>query len=272
MAKNKIQMMPFDTSDWLRCPELKVLPPDIRGLWMDMLCYMWESVERGVMVKPTGDIYTQDEIVRMLGRDASGSDTWLDQLIIGGVCGVRADGAIYSRRMVRSAEISQKRREAGIKGGSTTKTKVFSQKHTETKQIAMPLDDPAPETPPPLTQEQREKAEKAKRYKYAECVSLTRDEYAKLCEKYGEDAAKRMIEILDNYKGSTGKKYKSDYKAILNWVVDKYGEETRKQPTPKQPTKTVEPITDTVPERKRGIPLEDYLKDNVDSTLKRFAK
>ena len=232
MAKNKAQMMPFDTSDWLRCPELKVLPPDIRGLWMDMLCYMWESVERGVMVKPTGDIYTKDEIVRMLGKDASGSDTWLDRLIIGGVCGVRADGAIYSRRMVRSAEISQKRREAGIKGGSTTKSKVFTQKPPEPKQTApvqaeLPLDVEVV-TPPPLTQEQREKAARAKKYKYADCVTLTRDEYAKLCENYGEDAAKRMIEILDNYKGSKGKKYKSDYKAILNWVVDRFNEEVMK--------------------------------------------
>ena len=232
MAKNKTQMMPFDTSDWLRCPELKVLPPDIRGLWMDMLCYMWESVERGVMVKPTGDIYTQDEIVRMLGKDASGSDTWLDRLIIGGVCGVRADGAIYSRRMVRSAEISKKRREAGIKGGSTTKSKVFTKKPPEPKQTApvqaeLPLDVEVV-TPPPLTQEQREKAAKAKKYNYADCVTLTRDEYAKLCESFGEDAAKRMIEILDNYKGSKGKKYKSDYKAILNWVVDRYNEEVMK--------------------------------------------
>lgn len=233
MAKKRIQMMPFDTSDWLRCPELKVLPPDIRGLWMDMLCYMWESVERGVMVKPTGDIYTQDEIVRMLGKDASGSDTWLDQLIFGGVCGVREDGAIYSRRMVRSAEISQKRREAGLKGGSTTKSKVFDQKPPEPKKTApvqteLPLDSPGDDTPPPLTQEQAEKAARAKKYKYADCVTLTRDEYAKLCETYGEDPAKRMIEILDNYKGSKGKKYKSDYKAILNWVVDRYNEEIMK--------------------------------------------
>lgn len=232
MAKNKTQMMPFDTSDWLRCPELKVLPPDIRGLWMDMLCYMWESVERGVMVKPTGDIYTQDEIVRMLGKDASGSDTWLDRLIIGGVCGVRADGAIYSRRMVRSAEISQKRREAGIKGGSTTKSKVFTQKPPEPKQTApvqaeLPLDVEVV-TPPPLTQEQREKAAKAKKFKYAEFVTLTRDEYAKLCEQFGEDPTKRMIEILDNYKGAKGKRYKSDYRAILTWVVDRYNEEIMK--------------------------------------------
>ena len=254
MAKKRIQMMPFDTSDWLRCPELKVLSPDIRGLWMDMLCYMWESVERGVMVKPTGDIYTQDEIVRMLGRDASGSDTWLDQLIIGGVCGVRADGAIYSRRMVRMAEISQKRREAGLKGGSTTKTKVFYQKQ------------PKPKEKEPV------QAAKAKKYKYAEFVTLTKDEYAKLCEQFGEDPAKRMIEILDNYKGANGKKYRSDYRAILTWVVDRYNEDVMKPSTPK-PNKAVETIEDTVIKKEKGIPFEKYLEgSDGNSTLKKITR
>jgi hypothetical protein len=240
MAKKKVKPMPFDTSDWLRCPELKVLSPDLKGLWMDLLCYMWESVERGVMVKPNGSIYTQEEIVRMLGNDAEGSDTWLDRLIIGGVCGVREDGAIYSRRMVKDAEISQKRREAGMKGGSTTKTKVFERKPPESP-VKPPKEpptlfpmEPEPQSPPPLTPEQKAKAEKAKKYKYADTVTLTRDEYARLCEKFGEDGAKRMIEILDNYKGSKGKKYASDYKAILNWVVERYNEEIMKYGTERQ--------------------------------------
>lgn len=84
------------------------------------------------------------------------------------------------------------------------------------------------ETPPPLTEVQEKKSEKAKKYKYGEFVTLTRDEYAKLCEEFSEDAAKRMIEILDNYKGSKGKTYKSDYRAILNWVVSRYNEEIQK--------------------------------------------
>lgn len=239
MAKNKIPMMPFDTSDWLRCPELKVLPPDLKGLWMDMLCYMWESVERGVMVKPNGTIYTQDEIVRLLGTDAAGSDDWLDRLIFGGVCGVRQDGAIYCRRMVKGAEISQKRREAGLKGGSVTKSKVFSQKppgsREKPKETSLfPPSETETNTPPPLTPEQQAKADKARKYSYAEFVTLTRDEYAKLCEQHGEQPAKRMIEILDNYKGSKGKRYKSDYRAILMWVVDKYNEEIMKYGTERQ--------------------------------------
>lgn len=65
---------------------------------------------------------------------------------------------------------------------------------------------------------------------YADFVSMTNDEYSSLVAKVGEDGAKRCIEILDNYKGSTGKKYKSDYRTILNWVVQRYQEEKSRKP------------------------------------------
>ncbi|MCM1330204.1 MAG: hypothetical protein NC253_12290 [Ruminococcus sp.] len=65
--------------------------------------------------------------------------------------------------------------------------------------------------------------------KYAEFVSMTDEEYSSLVAKVGEDGAKRCIEILDNYKGSTGKTYQSDYRTILNWVVKRYEEEKEKE-------------------------------------------
>lgn len=64
-----------------------------------------------------------------------------------------------------------------------------------------------------------------KKIHFAEFVLLKKEEYDKLCNEYSEEATKRMIEILNNYKGSSGKKYKSDYLAILNWVVGRYFEE-----------------------------------------------
>lgn len=63
---------------------------------------------------------------------------------------------------------------------------------------------------------------------YAENVSMTDSEYQKLIVAHGEERTKRMIEVLDNYKGANGKKYKSDYRAILNWVVDRVLEEDRR--------------------------------------------
>ena len=67
------------------------------------------------------------------------------------------------------------------------------------------------------------------RVKLAEYVCMTEEEHQKLVDKYGDADAKRMIEILDNYKGQSGKKYKSDYRAILGWVADRLEEEKRKR-------------------------------------------
>jgi hypothetical protein len=57
--------------------------------------------------------------------------------------------------------------------------------------------------------------------KYAENILLKKKEYEKLCKDSPEPAVGKMIEVLDLYKGSNGKKYKSDYMAILNWVKTK---------------------------------------------------
>jgi len=78
------------------------------------------------------------------------------------------------------------------------------------------------------------------KHQYAEFVTMTNDEYQSLVdnEHLGtQTAVNRCIEILDNYKGSNGKKYKNDYRAILTWVIDRYEEEQRKQrPLPSKGT------------------------------------
>ena len=56
---------------------------------------------------------------------------------------------------------------------------------------------------------------------YGEFVYLSKDEYKKLVDRYSEDFTKACIERLDNYIGSSGKKYLSHYRTILNWVVEK---------------------------------------------------
>jgi hypothetical protein len=67
------------------------------------------------------------------------------------------------------------------------------------------------------------KKETAPKKRFAENVRMTEAEHGRLVEKYGEDATARLIEKLDNAKGAKGYKYKSDYRAILSWVVDTLG-------------------------------------------------
>lgn len=68
----------------------------------------------------------------------------------------------------------------------------------------------------------RKPPSKPSKHRYAPEVLLTEEEYGKLVAGHGEDGAKWMIQKLDDYKASRGTTYKSDYRAILNWVVGEY--------------------------------------------------
>lgn len=54
--------------------------------------------------------------------------------------------------------------------------------------------------------------------KYADYVSMTEDEYNKLIQEYGQTVIKNKITDLNLWKGSKGKKTKSDYMTILAWI------------------------------------------------------
>jgi len=54
--------------------------------------------------------------------------------------------------------------------------------------------------------------------KYLDFILLTPEEHQKLIEKLGKQKTIEMIEKLNNYIGSKGKKYKSHYHTILNWL------------------------------------------------------
>lgn len=75
---------------------------------------------------------------------------------------------------------------------------------------------------PPSPPQKRQTKPPIQKHKYAPEVLLTEEEYGKLVDGYGEAAAKWMIQKLDDYKAARGTTYKSDYRAILNWVVKEW--------------------------------------------------
>ena len=72
-------------------------------------------------------------------------------------------------------------------------------------------------------EKEKETRTREEKKEYAQYVHMTKKEHEKLILEYGKDATGRMIRKLDNYKGSNGKKYNSDYRAILSWVVEEMG-------------------------------------------------
>lgn len=114
---------------------------------------------------------------------------------------------------------------------SQSAEKVTKRTNKVTGESAQPRTVPtaqSPEEPAPPKKPKKPKADPAK-VKYAEFVTMTEDEYAKLVKEYGEAGAARLVELLDNYKGANGKRYNSDYRAILNWVVTRYKEEQERR-------------------------------------------
>ena len=130
----------------------------------------------------------------------------------------------------RLAEISRKRKMAGLRGGAPKN----NQNALRNKEQEMPTEPiTAPTTQGMLfddvevvvPKEQPKKPTKPTKHKYAEYVLLTEVEYQKLVDAHGEEGANWMITKLDNYKAARGMTYKSDYRAILNWVVKEYEKE-----------------------------------------------
>ena len=59
----KLPFMQFFPNDWLTDTSLRMLPLDSKGFWIDLICYLWKSKERG---KITG---TYEQIARVMGLD-----------------------------------------------------------------------------------------------------------------------------------------------------------------------------------------------------------
>lgn len=83
----------------------------------------------------------------------------------------------------------------------------------------------AKEIPPVIKATPSPVPKKVPKKHYAETVLMTESEYNNLVERYSEEGAQWMITKLDNYKAARGVVYKSDYRAILNWVVKEWQKE-----------------------------------------------
>lgn len=62
---------------------------------------------------------------------------------------------------------------------------------------------------------------KEPKVQFAEFVSLSQSEYDKLVQEIGEPATLKAIDIINSYKGASGRKYASDYLAMRNWTLDR---------------------------------------------------
>ena len=116
MVKDKFHWFPFEPGAWLQDPELSRCSAAARGVWIDILCLMFQSDERGVLVS-CGDAWTVEETARALRGDTEVNLSSIQELLRCGVMRSRKDGALYCSRMVRERNLSETRAKVGRKGG-----------------------------------------------------------------------------------------------------------------------------------------------------------
>ena len=112
----------------------------------------------------------------------------------------------YKEEAARRRDAERKRSE---------RMKVKSAPPEQPKQPDPPKE---PESPPELPAETKKK--KPSKKHYAEFVLMTKDEYGKLCARYGEPLVLKGIEILNQYIGKSGRRYKSHYYTMVGWPIE----------------------------------------------------
>lgn len=214
--------LPLYVDSFVSDEKLNECSASANGVYIRLLCLMHKSEEYGkiTVAKGTHDdlrALFADKLARHMPFPWAEIYGALDELINHGV--VYIDGlSLCQKRMVKDGRLSEKRSALGRLG--------MARRWAESRQDGAETE--AAETPAGLFgDEVVEKPKKPKKQKpqkvaYAEAVTMTEAEFFELVSKYGESEARGMVELLNNHKLANGKKYVSDYRAILTWVVDAY--------------------------------------------------
>ncbi len=113
----KLPSFQFYPGDWMKDTGLRSVSFVAKGLWIEMLCLMFESEKRGYL-QVNGNPPTKEQLARMTNSSLAEVTRGLDELKAAGVFSQTGTGIIFSRRMLRDNEIRNKRARAGKMGGN----------------------------------------------------------------------------------------------------------------------------------------------------------
>lgn len=213
MGKNPAFL--FYPGDWRRDTQVQMASMETKGVWIEMLCCMWDAPERGML---SGTIF---ELSRLLGCSEHVFNRSVDEikrLKIADVTNCHNEVTIINRRMSREEKdrknaVLRKRAQRERQKSHTTVTSALSVTVTK-KKI---------------------KKKRTVSLCFEKFVQMTDDEMLELINRIGEETAWKCIDKLSTYKGSTGKKYKSDYLTMFSWVIEAV-QNGKQKPTTKYAT------------------------------------
>jgi len=123
----------FYVKDWLSDPQLKMASHSTKGIWVDMLCYMWDAPERGELVG------TEEQIIRLLGAKEGDFRLFCDEAKTLAFCYFSVTDSLLvtvrNRRMFREEKERENNR---IRQGR------FRSKRQSNEKVTAPSPSPSP--------------------------------------------------------------------------------------------------------------------------------
>lgn len=110
-------------SDWAGDQAVRRLTPAERGLWIDLLSLASAGAPVGYVTNEKGEPLPVEDIARFANCSTADCLSLVGGILEKAACSRDRSGRLYSRRMVRDAELSVKRRRAGQAGAAATALK-----------------------------------------------------------------------------------------------------------------------------------------------------
>ena len=121
MAKENLPAIQLYPGDWVLDP-IAGCSLAAQGLWLRMMFLAHKSDRYGYL-ELNGSPMPPETIARRCGCASAEYESLLSELIEAGVPSISSTGLVYSRRMVRDANLREKRRKAGSLGGRASPSK-----------------------------------------------------------------------------------------------------------------------------------------------------
>jgi hypothetical protein len=110
---------PFFWNDWLADPCVRACSRAARSVWMDMLCLMAQSTEKGMLLI-NGKKPSMATLSRIFGDPVGDLEPLIEELGLNGVYSKDRRGVIYSRAMLKRSRARDNSSKGGKIGGRTT--------------------------------------------------------------------------------------------------------------------------------------------------------
>ncbi|HUX01325.1 MAG TPA: hypothetical protein VMY35_10150 [Phycisphaerae bacterium] len=111
----------FYPADWRTDTAVQLCSLAARGLWIEILCLMFQSPKRGCLLQANGKQIEASGLAKLVGVEEAEVKQMLSELEANAVYSTLDDGTVYNRRMYRQWKLSETRAKAGRKGGRASK-------------------------------------------------------------------------------------------------------------------------------------------------------